>query len=359
MKRIKPMILWSGLFLFAAFLLRFPKAAADGALQGLILSFKTVIPALFPYFVLSNLFIRFGAAKLFAKPLQGILNRIFHLPGSCAPALILGFLGGYPIGAKTAAELYNEGLCSKADAASLLSFCSCAGPGFILGFVGSGIFRSTKAGMLLWAVHILSALLTGLLLRRKNTIPQNAKTAVPASSAPFSESFVSSLSSAVQSSLGICGTVVFFSVLLSLLHAAGLLSPLDDSALLSALLCGALELTGGISRLPNTLSPLSAAAASFLLGWGGLCVHMQTLSVLTGSGIPVNRYFLGKALHGSIGAVLAYLLFSRPGISLPASFPGQTPNPLPNMFFYSVPLLLFLLLCIFRKKAGKTGTQRL
>ena len=50
MKRIKPMILWSGLFLFAAFLLRFPKAAADGALQGLILSFKTVIPALFPYF---------------------------------------------------------------------------------------------------------------------------------------------------------------------------------------------------------------------------------------------------------------------------------------------------------------------
>ena len=158
---------------------------------------------------------------------------------------------------------------------------------------------------------------------------------------------------------GICGTVVFFSVLLSLLHAAGLLSPLDDSALLSALLCGALELTGGISRLPNTLSPMSAAAASFLLGWGGLCVHMQTLSVLTGSGIPVKRYFLGKALHGSIGAVLAYLLFSRPGISLPASFPGQTHIPLPNMFFYSAPLLLFLLLCIFRKKAGKTGTQRL
>ena len=190
-----------------------------------------MIPALFPYFVLSNLFLRFGAAELLAKPLQGVMRQLFHLPESCASALVLGLLGGYPIGAKTAAELFREGICSKEDAARLLPFCNCAGPGFILGFVGSGIFHNVETGLLLWCIHILSALLTGFLLRRKAAAPRNTQTSASASSAPLSESFVSSLSSAVQSSLGICGTVVFFSVLLSLTETAGLFSLLDGAPL--------------------------------------------------------------------------------------------------------------------------------
>ena len=46
-----------------------------------------------------------------------------------------------------------------------------------------------------------------------------------------------------------------------------------------------------------------------LLGWGGLSVHCQTASVLDGTNVPLDRYFLGKALQSLLSALLAAALW--------------------------------------------------
>ena len=41
------------------------------------------------------------------------MKPIFNMPGAAAYPLVLGFISGYPIGAKTVCQIYSSGLCTK------------------------------------------------------------------------------------------------------------------------------------------------------------------------------------------------------------------------------------------------------
>ena len=60
--------------------------------------------------------------------------------------------------------------------------------------------------------------------------------------------------------------------------------------------------------LPPTARNLALAA--FLLGFGGLSVHCQTLAVLAGTNIKCARHFAGRMIAGALAALMAYILFT-------------------------------------------------
>lgn len=158
------MKLFLSLALFAAFLLC-PTACADGVREGLSLAAVQALPALFPFFVVSGLLVRCDTARLsplLAKPLA----RLYGLPPEAAPALVLGLIGGYPVGAATACALLSEGVLSREAAERVNRFCNCASPGFCVGLVGLGVFGSAQAGAMLYGIHIISALIVGLCFAR-------------------------------------------------------------------------------------------------------------------------------------------------------------------------------------------------
>ena len=158
------MKLFLSLALFAAFLLC-PTACADGVREGLSLAAVQALPALFPFFVVSGLLVRCDTARLsplLAKPLA----RLYGLPPEAAPALVLGLIGGYPVGAATACALLSEGVLSREAAERVNRFCNCASPGFCVGLVGLGVFGSAQAGAMLYGIHIVSALIVGLFFAR-------------------------------------------------------------------------------------------------------------------------------------------------------------------------------------------------
>ena len=61
-------------------------------------------------------------------------------------------------------QLYRRGGISRREACRLLLFSNNCGPAFILGVAGLGCFGSLRAGVLLWGVHILAALVIALAL---------------------------------------------------------------------------------------------------------------------------------------------------------------------------------------------------
>ena len=129
------MKLFLSLALFAAFLLC-PTACADGVREGLSLAAVQALPALFPFFVVSGLLVRCDTARLsplLAKPLA----RLYGLPPEAAPALVLGLIGGYPVGAATACALLSEGVLSREAAERVNRFCNCASPGFCVDWLVS------------------------------------------------------------------------------------------------------------------------------------------------------------------------------------------------------------------------------
>ena len=254
------------LLLATAGLLLAPQAAASGALQGLRACAARVIPALLPFFVVSRM--------LTALPLptpgrraDRLFRALFGVRAACLPALLTGLLGGYPAGAAAVTELYRAGALSKAEAERALCFCNNSGPGFFAGLIGTTVLGDVRRGLILYGLHALAALLTGLLL--------------PGSAPP--------------------------AALRTVRREKPVLSSLLPNRLAEALACGALELSSGILLLSGHGAE---AACALLMGWGGLCVHFQAMSLWQTAGLRPHGYFSAKLLHGLLSAVLALACFT-------------------------------------------------
>lgn len=286
--------LWALILVSVMVLLLWRSAvAAEAVRRGLTLCARSVIPALFPYFVVSGLFISLGFADEVGRRLEPLTRRLFGVGGAGASAFFLGLLGGYPVGGRTVGQLYRAGRLSKDEAERLLAFCNNAGPSFILGVVGVGCFGSLRTGVYLYLVHAFSAVLVGILFRKKAPV-SGQKVRYSAAFEPIA-AFVRAVGEAAEGMVRLCGFVVFFLVILALIT--------DLTGLNHPVLLGFVELTSGVTALDGSRGNLAWAAA--LLGWGGLSVHGQTAAVLSDTDLGLGRYFLGKILQAifSAGAV--------------------------------------------------------
>lgn len=278
--------------LLAAALLWDAAGAAEAVRRGTELCLASVIPALFPFFVVSSLLVSLGTGRA-ARILERPFRALFRCGGAGAAAFLLGMLGGYPVGAATVASLVRQGDVSPAEGRRLLVFCSNAGPSFIIGVAGLTVFGSARTGAYLYLIHITAAMAAGFLLRGRRAV--TGGTYHPPARPGLISAFLSAVQGAASAMGRVCAFVVFFLVLLSLAETVtGALPPWA---------AGFLELTNGVLRLSPTRTGFITAAA--LLGWGGLSVHCQTASVLDGTNVPLDRYFLGKALQSLLSALLA------------------------------------------------------
>ena len=267
------------------------------AKEALSLCARSVIPSLFPFMVVSSLLLALGFGELAAPWLAGLMEPLFRIPGAGSAALLLGLVGGYPIGAKTAADLCRNGLVSREEAERLLAFCNNSNPVFLISVLGTGVFGSVRAGVWLWLIHLLAALLTGLIFRgnSKHTTKQSAARSSPFQTADFIPAFVDAVRSSLSGILSVCAFVVFFYVLAQPMAALG--------GRMGACLVGSLELFSLTPLLnPDAFSFVLAAGAA---GWGGASVLFQTLAVLEGSGLRLRNCLLGKAAQGLLSLLLA------------------------------------------------------
>ena len=255
---------------------------------------------MFPFLVVSNLLIMLGLGDILSPVFAGAMSRLFRLPGAAGSALLLGLTGGYPIGAKTAADLYRSGRLTREETQRLLTFCNNANPAFFLNVLGAGVFHSVRVGLYLWLIHLLSALLSGWFLCRKRTcsVRIHCPPIRNGNSDPVSVLWVSAVGSALQGILSICAFVVIFYVLTRPLAS---LPGIWGSAA-----TGALELFSLIPRLSNDSTSLILVSA--LSGWGGLSVLCQTASMLAGTDLSVSSCIKGKLLQSLFSALLAALL---------------------------------------------------
>ncbi len=270
------------------------KTALSGANNAISLCLRTVIPSLFPFFVLSGTLnsILIGQ-RLKAMRLPG---RICKVPIGAESLLLLGFLSGYPVGAQMISQAYKQGSISLHNARRLLGFCSNAGPAFIFGML-SQVFAKPITPWLLWGIHILSALIVGAI------IPPGASETCSTSISP-QLTLPQSLQNALKSIATVCGWVVIFRVVIAFCNRWFVWQfPITVQILVS----GVLELANGCVSLGDIpCEGLRFVIAGGFLGLGGLCVAMQTASVTqeTGSGY----YFPGKVLQCLISILLSAVI---------------------------------------------------
>ncbi len=274
------------------------QTAVSGATEGIDLCIRTVIPSLFPFFLLSNILTTAlsGTASRLLRP----LSCLFGTPEGTESILVTSFLGGYPVGAQCAAKAYQSGQISKAAANRMLWFCNNAGPSFIFGIVAPQ-FSSPWYGWLIWGIQILSAAGVAWVLPGTNETSLHTQ-------GEQTISLPDALSGAVKIMALVCGWVVIFRVILAFLER-WILWLLPEE--LQILLSGLLELTNGCCRLNQIEQEgLRLILGCLMLTWGGLCVFMQTSSAL--DGLSVDGYLKGKCLQSIFSVILACLCAKNP-----------------------------------------------
>lgn len=271
------------------------KTAFAGAAEGIDLCIRSVIPALFPFFVLTPLLIG-NLSPGFLRPLA----RWMGLPAGMEGLLIPAFLGGYPMGAQAVGRAKGDGALSREDAQRLLHFCSNAGPSFLFGMIGPQ-FSSPHVPWLLWGIHILSAMLVS------RSIPGSA----PSRRASLQLSGISlqpALSGAVKTMGLVCGWVIVFRILISFLNR-WILWILPKEA--AVLVCGLLELSNGCCMLSEIPDPqIRFLICTLLLSFGGCCVAMQTAAVIPG--LSILPYLKGKLMQTVYSLALSSLILQDP-----------------------------------------------
>lgn len=372
---IRTLLEGTALVLLGVLLFRFPEASAAAAREGVTLCLDLIVPSLFPFFVLSSLLIATGLAGACARPLEKLMGPLFGVGGAGAAALGLGLIGGYPVGARTIAQLTERGECTPAEARRLAQFCNNCGPAFFIGAAGVGVFGSKEAGFLLLGANLTAALLLGIGGRvcQGRLLPRQGRDVPPVSFSALADRLPQCVTDGFSATLGVCAYVILFSVLAAVAEAssllplatqllAGLLPGEGGQELCRSFLMGFLELSTGTASLSDAPSPsLALPLAAFLLGWGGLSVHCQSLPFLRAAGVATGPYLRAKFLQGMLSAGLTALALLVFPLSLPAMAPAL-PLVCPIPFARQIVVLWALAGAGFflarQKKLEKAGYSR-
>ena len=180
------------------------QCATESAKEGVDLCIRTVIPSLFPFFVLSGMLNN----SLLGKKISILrpLGRLCRVPVGGESLLLLGYVTGYPVGAQLVTQAYRQRSLPANTARRMLGFCSNAGPAFIFGMLSS-MFTDKRIPWLLWGIHIASGIIVGCVLPSEDSAKCVIKEAPPISAEK-------ALHNAIRSIATVCGWVILFRILL-------------------------------------------------------------------------------------------------------------------------------------------------
>lgn len=301
------------------------------ALNGLDLWFTKMIPSLFPFMILSGIMIRLQLTEGFVSVLYPVLFPLWRVRKNVVYAMFMGFLCGFPMGARVTCDLLKRDMITEREAHFLLAFCNNIGPVYFVSFVIPLLHRRLLLPYLFGMYGL--PLLYGLLLRYtayrdldavylKSSEKHTGGKALTAcaKSIPDSLSLLEqideAITSSIQSILMLGGYMILFN-LFNLIPdaAAGLLaagSGNPRAQQLTLLLAPVLEITGGLGMLKDS-RPLSAL---LLLPFGGLSCIAQTYSMIRHTSLSIRSYVLHKLALTGITA----LYYAAWYLLLPGSF---------------------------------------
>lgn len=261
--------------------------ASQGIINGLKICGNVIIPSLFPFMVFSSFVVKSGVYTKIGKLLGKPIKLFFNLPTCASGAVIMGLIGGYPIGLTMTSELLDIGVIEEKQARRMALFSVNAGPAFIISAVGEAIYQSKNVGYILFASIVLSSLtigiVTGIFSRikcekviEKKPLQNEEK---------ISTAFVSATESASRAILSICVWVVTFGAIISFVKS------LEITNEISIILCGILEVTSGCTMSAGVF-PISVTA--FFIAFSGFCIFFQLMPNLKKIGLKFHSFLLSR-----------------------------------------------------------------
>lgn len=339
--------------LFLILLMLFPSVCVENAKSGLLLWFNTIIPTLFPFILVTNILRNLGGIPWLERLFAPVISRIFKTgPGGSYP-VVLGFLCGYPMGAKAITDSLACRRITTSEAYYLLSFTNNPSPIYMISYVALFTLQAPEMKLPVIIIAVLTAVLTAFFYRHlkykksavaiqnpsgrptPETWPELAAAAKELTGRPKRETrprlatadvntreavsdnpaqgfFDRCIVSAFELLVKVGGYMILFSILSGCLLLIPGLPPIA-----ACLISGLLEQTTGLGLLKTQSFSLEikTVLAMVFICFGGLSISAQTQSVIHAQGLSVKPYIFSKLLSGIIAAALTAAWFWLRGTS--------------------------------------------
>lgn len=275
----KQLLLIPILFLF----LLFPNITIEGAGNGLFLWYNSVVPALLPFLMMTQLFLYSGSY-----------------------VMAFSFFCGYPTAARLANQRLRAGIISSETAQFYLYLCNNAGIAFLIGYVCHGVLQNQlPTWKFLLGLYLPQLMFCGcyyfLILKGRKSVSLSL---CNSQASPVSISMEQAMTEAFSIIMKIGGYIMLFSIV------ANFISYLPLSDMVKSLLLGILEITNGLQSLTSlSIDPVkkTALAAAFC-SFGGLCSIAQTKSVITEPTLSIAKYILVKIVYSICTYIIVILI---------------------------------------------------
>lgn len=308
-KHLKAIIFTLIVFFIAFSLLKFPDVSAAGAYNGITLCIKSLIPSLFPFMIVSSVFVQSGVSEKICAVFEVPSRILFKQPPISFSVILLSQVGGFPVGAALIKRLFETGKLSALQAKHLMLFCINPGPGFVIGYVGCSLFHSKEIGLIIYASVVFSSLLIGFLssLIIKNEPEQNL----------FQKETETNINAALivncvkksAAAMGvICAWVILFSAVCSLIDE------FDTTPDLKAFAYAFLEVTNACKKI-STRYPVSLVAGA--IGWSGACIHFQVMDTVLCVKLKLKHFLTARLLNAAVSIVICEVLLRLFKVTVP------------------------------------------
>ena len=371
------------LSLLALSMFVYPQEVLSSAGRGLALWWQFVLPALLPFFILSELLMAAGFVHFLGILLESFMRPVFRLPGKAAFVVAMGYSSGFPMGAVLTARLRQAGEITRIEGERLLAFTNNPSPGFMFGAVAAGMLGNPALGIVLAGSIYLANLLVGFLFRfyrvtpfsqRSTSVPsfkrawQEMKNVQAKDNRPFGQILNNAIKQSITTVLMVAGFMVFFSVILGLLNIwqiPAFLATLTHIIIseipipvLQSFFNGLFEMTLGCQGAIEAVSELNQQVAllALLMGWSGLSVFAQVAGFISETDLRFLPFVVARTLQGIIALGLSQLFLTF--VKIPASsLPIQAPTS--SVLFWNtwqasslaflVMLIILLMLALVRR----------
>lgn len=273
---------------------------SNAILLGIKLSASSIIPGLFPFFVISD-YLSCNIESITSGRLSLLFEKIFGLPRVGFASFILGSVCGFPLGIRSASELYENGKITKEECERLSVISNNPSLAFCVSVVGGGMLGDPLLGFVLYLSVLSSSIFLGLVLRKKR---DNIMFSDVISKQTFNLS--GSIKNAGTSSIVVSSFIIFFS------GVVGIEKKLIKNKFLSLAVTSVFEIGNAANEIAHSQidDRIKLVLLGFSLGFSGLSVFFQSLSFCPPE-FSKFRILFFKALQGILSSffVFLYLLF--------------------------------------------------
>lgn len=266
---------------------------------------NSLIPSLFPFFIISNILINYNINNYIPKIFKNICKKMFNISDNMVVIFLLSMISGFPSNAKNAKIMYDKGKISLCEANHILLFSHFANPIFILSTVAIFFFHNERMGIIALMSHYLSNFILGILFRGTFNLNTYSNYEEKIETKSFANIFILSIRDSIDTIITICGILTVF-----LIISTVVVDLFNFNEYNSMIVKSIFEITIGIEALSKLDLALSfkTIIISAILSFGGLCVHMQVISQIANTNIKYIYFFIGRVYQMLISCFISYIL---------------------------------------------------